>query len=86
MDMRYKYYYVDLSRQDCEKLYNKVADNTIKINSFFVKQQIEDIYNKFNKDNKILTIGLPLKNQTTKEILTILEKNNLHFEITTHHN
>lgn len=86
MDMRYKYYYVDLNRQDCEELYNKVADNTIKINSFFVEQQIKDIYNKFKKDNTILTIGLPLKNQTTKEILTILEKNNLHFEITTHHN
>lgn len=85
-DMRYPYYYLDLNREDCIELYNTLANEDIETNNWFVQQKIQEVYDKFNKDKKILTIGLPLKNQSTKDILTILEENNIHFTITTHHN
>lgn len=79
-----KYYYLDLNRKTCAKLYDiALNDNTI---NNFVKIKINDLQLKFNEDEKILMVGLPLKNKSTKDILTILEENNLDFEITEHHN
>lgn len=80
-----KYYYLDLNKETVRTLYDKVCiTDEIEVSSF-TRIKIQEIDKKF-QDKNLLIIGLPLKNQSTKEILTVLEENNLDFEINTHHN
>lgn len=80
-----KYYYLDLNKDSLQKLSHKIFTDDIKI-SDFAKQRITDCEAKIKKDNKILSFGLPLHNKSTKEILTILEEQQIPFTITEHHN
>lgn len=78
-----RYYYVDINKETIKKLYDIVQTTNIQ---GFIAEKIRQLDKKVQKDNRIVVIGLPLKNQSTKDVLTILEENNLDFEINEHHN
>ena len=77
------YKYVDIDRNTIKQLYDIVQTNNIQ---GFVAEKIRALDKKIQKDSKIIIIGLPLNNQSTKDILKILKENNLSFEIKAHHN